>query len=66
MEKRLSQLFDFQKYEDNAQLRNVIESVRARYQVRELDLGELKWVAAAGEPDARSKDLFRRSKTDDR
>lgn len=51
MDKKLSLLFDFQKYENNAALQQVIDSVHARYARRELDLGEMEWVNAAGIPD---------------
>ena len=51
MERKLKKLFDFQKYESNADLQSVIDSVRARYSVRELSMDEMSWVNAAGEPD---------------
>ena len=52
MESKLKQLFDFQKFEDNADLRQVIDSVHARYSgsVQKLSLDELEWVNAAGDP----------------
>ena len=50
MEKTLKSLFDFQKFEGNADLRQVIDSVHARHSVRELSLDEMEWVAAAGTP----------------
>lgn len=64
MEKKLGQLFDYQHFEDNDQLRSVINSVSARYSVRELDMDELEWVSAAGTPDLQSPaaNLFRRMK----
>lgn len=48
MERTLKQLFDFQKFEDNASLRRVIDSVHSRNEVRELDLEDMNWVNAAG------------------
>ena len=51
MEERLRQLFDFQDFEENARLRAVIQSVKARYNVRELKEEDLEWVAAAGNPE---------------
>ena len=51
MEKTLKSLFDFQKFEGNPALQQVIDSVHARYAVRELPLDEMDWVAAAGTPD---------------
>ena len=57
MENKLKALFDFQKFEGNADLQQVIDSVHARYAVsgnasgkRELNLDELEWVNAAGQP----------------
>ena len=51
MEKRLQQLFDYQRFEENARLSTVINSVKARYNKRELNEDDLEWVAAAGNPD---------------
>ena len=48
MEKALERLFDFQKFEGNAKLQQVIDSVHARYAVRMLDLDEMEIVSAAG------------------
>ena len=48
MEKKLEQMFDYQKFEDNASLGKLIESVHARYASRALDLEELSMVNAAG------------------
>ena len=55
MEKKLKTLFDLQKFSGSAQLQRVIDQVHARYGitdaedgVRELELDELEWVAAAG------------------
>ena len=50
MEKTLRALFDYQKFEENADLKKVIDSVHSKYGTRELDLDELEWVAAAGTP----------------
>ena len=55
MEERLKSLFDFQKFEGNADLRQVIDSVHARYAVHELSLDEMDWVAAAGTPDLKNR-----------
>ena len=46
METVLTGLFDFQKFEGNWALQQVIDSVRTRYAVRELDLDEMMFVAA--------------------
>ena len=54
MEKKLKALFDFQKFEGNNDLNQVINSVHARYgmqqnsSVRELSMDEMDWVSAAG------------------
>ena len=54
MEKKLKALFDFQKFEGNADLQQVIDSVHARYagrrSMRELNMEEMEWVSAAGQP----------------
>lgn len=51
MENTLKQLFDFQKFQGNADLQRVINSVHARYSARlELDLDDVEFVAAAGLP----------------
>ena len=51
MEKKLRQLFDYQKYAGNTALQGIIDSVHARYTVRELNLEEMTWVSAAGTAD---------------
>ena len=63
VEKKLKALLDFQRYENNADLRRVIDSVHARYAVggsrsgiRELSLDEMSMLAAAGTPDQEKKD----------
>ncbi len=51
LEKRLKALFDFQAFEQNRELQDVIDSVHARYAVRrELDMDEADMVNAAGDP----------------
>ena len=50
MESKLKTLFDYQKFEGNAALQQVIDSVHARYASRELNLEEMEWVNAAGTP----------------
>ena len=51
MEKKLKQLFDYQKFAENRELQQVIDSVHARYAVRELDISDMEMVSAAGVPD---------------
>ena len=50
MENTLKALFDYQKFDENASLRKVIDSVHARYASRELSMDEMEWVSAAGTP----------------
>ena len=50
MEKKLKQLFDFQKFAGNPELQSVIDSVHSRYQTRELNMDEMDMVFAAGMP----------------
>lgn len=52
MESRLGKIFDYQRFEGNRALGQVIDGVHARYGVRELNLDELETVAAAGAPEA--------------
>lgn len=51
MERKLRQLFDYQRFEGNRELQQVIDSVHAKYAARELRLDEMEYVAAAGKPD---------------
>lgn len=53
MEGVLKSLFDYQKFEGNAELQSVIDSVHARYAVKELSMDEMEWVAAAGIPESK-------------
>ena len=58
MEKKLRALFDYQKFEKNADLQNVIDRVHAKYsnrKARMLDDDEADMVAAAGMPDTAMK-----------
>lgn len=55
MEKKLSQLFDYQRFEQNAELEAVIQSVLNRTQARQLSLDEAGLVAAAGKKYAQDK-----------
>ena len=55
MEKILRNLFDFQRYEKNADLQSVIDSVHARYSAKLLSDDEAELVAAAGTPEAALK-----------
>ena len=50
MEKKLFLLFDYQKFEPNKDLQQMIDTVHARCQAKELTLDDMEWVSAAGEP----------------
>ena len=50
MEKKLFRLFDYQKFEGNPELQQIIDETHARCSRRSLSLEEMKWVNAAGEP----------------
>ena len=55
MSRTLKQLFDFQKFEGNRELQQVIDAVHAKYAVRELTPDDLEMVNAAGMPDLPEK-----------
>ena len=50
MDKKLSLLFDYQKFEQNPELQSVIDTVKARFSARQLSDDEADLVAAAGLP----------------
>ena len=50
MEKKLSLLFDYQKFVNNKDLQHVIDAVHARHSGRMLSDEEVELVAAAGVP----------------
>lgn len=51
MENKLRAMFDYQKFENNPALQQVIDSVHSRWAVRELSMDEMEWVSAAGTPE---------------
>ena len=57
-EMKLSHLFDYQRFEGNAGLQQMIDAVHAQYPARVLALDELEMIAAAGQAGEinRSKD----------
>ena len=59
MENKLKQLFGYQQFEGNRELQQVIDSVHAKYAMRELGLDDLEMVNAAGMPELpdRKKDV---------
>ena len=57
LEKYLTALFDFQRFEKNAELQAVVDSVHARYKARKLSDDEVEVVAAAGMPEATLKPI---------
>ena len=50
MENKISRLFDYQKFEGNTKLQQIIDDTHARCRAKTLSLNELGWVNAAGEP----------------
>ena len=48
MSRTLKQLFDYQRFEENPELQQVIDSVHAKYASRELSLDDMDMVNAAG------------------
>ena len=52
MEKKLFRLFDYQKFEGNQELRQIIDSTHARCRAKALSLDDMEWVNAAGQPEA--------------
>lgn len=54
MEKKLKQLFDFQRFTGNKRLDSIIKQAETSYG-RILSDEEMEWVNAAGEPQVRRK-----------
>ncbi len=48
MENKLKKMFDYQRFEKNARIENMINAAESRYAVRELSDEELFMVSAAG------------------
>ncbi len=55
MEEKLRLLFDYQSFEQSAELQAVIDAVSARYSAQELSDDEADFVAAAGMPETALK-----------
>ena len=55
MEKKLTQLFGYQRFAENKDLQQVIDSVHAKYAVRDLSFDEMVMVSAAGTPELPEK-----------
>lgn len=49
-EMKLGRLFDYQRFEGNSGLQQVISAVHAKYPMQDLTLDEMDTVAAAGRP----------------
>ena len=62
MENKLKQLFGFQRFEENRDLQQVIDSVHAKYATRELALDDLEMVNAAGVSELPDKQKDREEK----
>ena len=50
LERTLKRLFDYQKFEKNADLERLVDSVHSRYAIRELSIDDVDMVFAAGVP----------------
>ncbi len=61
MEKKLRQLFDYQKFGQNHTLQMIIDTVHSCYDLKELSMEDMTIVSAAGtpaiHPDENKKDL---------
>lgn len=58
MEERLRRLFDYQKFERNEKLQEVIDGVKSRVKMVPLSDDDLDNVAAAGDIPVRYSDTF--------
>ena len=65
MEKKLSLLFDYQKFEQNPELQRVIDSVHSRFRKQKLSDDEADMVFAAGQPEIASLRKDPRKKKND-
>ena len=67
LERKLKALFDFQKYEQNADLQKIIDQVHARYNSRAqlLEDDDVEFVNAAGVQDTGMKEKSLLNKKDD-
>lgn len=48
MERKLEKIFDYQKFEQNAAMQQIIDSVHARFASKELSMNDMGTVYAAG------------------
>ena len=55
MDNKLKQLFGYQRFAENKDLQQVIDSVHAKYATRELALDDMEMVNAAGMPELPDK-----------
>lgn len=65
LEKKLSLLFDYQKFEQNPELQRVIDSVHSRFRKQKLSDDEADMVFAAGQPEIASLRKDPRKKKND-
>ena len=61
-EKLLKTLFDYQRFEDEPSLQNIIEETEERYQGKELSDDDLNTVSAAGDAYTGITDPLKRDK----
>ena len=55
MDNKLKQLFGYQRFAENKDLQQVIDSVHAKYATRELALNDMEMINAAGTPELPDK-----------
>ncbi len=55
MDNKLKQLFGYQRFAENRDLQQVIDSVHAKYAMRELALNDMEMINAAGVPELPDK-----------
>lgn len=60
VEQTLGRLFDYQRFEANADLQRVIDATHTRYAIRGLSLEEMGCIAAAGVPELPRADRERK------
>ncbi len=55
MDNKLKQMFGYQRFAENRDLQQVIDSVHAKYATRELALNDMEMINAAGVPELPDK-----------
>ena len=60
MESALRNVFEYQRFERNMGLQQIINDVHTRYRMRKLDLEEVEMVSAAGQHDVQLLSMLRK------